>query len=57
VIRIRRPNVKLKDVAMLANVSVGTVSRYINKHPSVSKKNAIKIKYRKLLISLVIYPT
>lgn len=43
-IRIRRPNVKLKDVAMLANVSVGTVSRYINKHPSVSKKNAIKIQ-------------
>jgi len=29
---------------MLANVSVGTVSRYINKHPSVSKKNAIKIQ-------------
>lgn len=43
-IRIGKNRVKLKDVAMLANVSVGTVSRYINKHPAVSKKNADKIQ-------------
>jgi len=34
----------LKDVAKLANVSVGTVSRYINNNPSVSEKNRKKIQ-------------
>ena len=42
--RIKKHKVKLKDVARLANVSVGTVSRYINNHPSVSKKSAKKIQ-------------
>lgn len=37
-------NITLKDVAKLAGVSVGTVSRYINHHPSVSEKNARKIQ-------------
>jgi len=36
--------VTLKDVAKLANVSVGTVSRFINNHPSVSEKNRKKIQ-------------
>ena len=43
-IGISKYNIKLRDVAKLADVSVGTVSRYINKHPSVSKKNAAKIQ-------------
>ena len=44
VIKINKGRIKLKDVARMAGVSVGTVSRYINNHPKVSKKNAIKIQ-------------
>lgn len=46
-LEVRKTNnysITLRDVARLAKVSVGTVSRYINKHPSVGGENAQKIQ-------------